>query len=530
MDIINSEYNLKLQHPYRHRITEQINNNIAKNNSTAFPQDKINITGIAKHLIQSVDGRSVELAYSYQDKKVSAVIIDKDQTKIKVKSENLPTELKQINSPEVFSVFFKNTYAKISILSGGDYKLYVNHKLFGGGYESGSITPKTQGEAKFDFSDFSSYINKQEGRLGNSKQIFSDIKNLEQQQEEALEKILLINDKALEARRDLKELQHITDDNFIFELEYQEPVVQHMLMQQNDHLLVKRFGINPEAVKGAAGYGIAGDKLHYVEQKVFDAAFKELKLRTSTEASKNQIQAQNSQYLNNVTLVDIFERLNGIITGENSIPKTHTVVLWKKTDAEIVLIDPSKQSFSSFLKDILPSEGIKIELPHLPSKDGVLYGINNADYDNKGKIKKRDCIDIAVKIGFELNELQKELNDVNIIQNTAIKNLTNDLKINDSLNSVKKLALPFEDLQSSNKNVRRESLQLINDYSALKTSITNTLATLDKLDKNKLSEEQKATKDRFINLSKGLEAFEKAIENFQALKTLLDFSTTLANK
>ena len=339
LNTINNEYQLRSQNMH-HQESGKYNNNFLKNKLT-YPQDKVDISNVAQQIIQSVDSKQIKLTYSIPFKKISAEVINEDGSRIEVKNENLPKELQGINSSDVFNRFFKNTYAKVSTLSDGNYKLNINRKLLGGGYESGSITPTTQGKATFDFSSFSSYINQRDNRIIDSKEIFKKIQTLEQT--ETFDNVSLTNDTILDCRRTLKELQHITDDNFIFELEYQEPVAQQIMMQQNDHPLVKRFGINPEAVKGATGYGIAVDKLHYVEQKALEAAFEELSYKTSTETFKKQM--QSNQYLNNVVLVDIFARDPGKIKTDPKIvdcSETHTVILWKKKDTEILLIDPSK--------------------------------------------------------------------------------------------------------------------------------------------------------------------------------------------
>ncbi|WPY01746.1 hypothetical protein Trichorick_01664 (plasmid) [Candidatus Trichorickettsia mobilis] len=518
IDTISSEYRPSFEGIRASQINkDQVNRQLQ--DKIAIPQDRVDAFEELRHIIHSTSNRSVELSYSIPLKTVSASIIEIDGRKIKIKDENLPKELRLIESPEVFGSYVKNTYAKVSTLSDGEYSIGINHKLLGGGYESGSITPTTQGKAMFDFSEVANSLNKQETRKEEAESVFKDIKIL--QDNETFVTINNTNDRILNARLNLKELQQISEDNVVFVIEYQKSIAQPYMMQQNDCPLVKRFGINPETVKGATGYGIAGDKLHYVEKKIFDTAFEELNLQTSAEASKNQMQMQNSGYLNNVVLVDIFERVNGIITGdENSIPKTHTVVLWKKTDKEIVLIDPSKQNFSSFLKNVLSDEKIKIELPNLPSKDGILYGINYNDYSNK-LIKKRDCIDIAVKIGFELNELQKELSDINIIQSSAIKQLTNDFNNNDALNSVKKLILPFEDLQSSDRERRLYTSEAIKNYTKLKEDIA-----LNKNSKEKTISEKFKSFDQIVGL------FEKDIKSFEGLEkftTSVDIIKTINN-
>ena len=96
---------------------------VNKQSKSIYPQDKIDVPNIAKQVIHSVNDKQVELTYSLSLKKISAEIINKDGSKIEVKNENLPKDLREINSPEVFSRFFKNTYAKVGIMSDGEYQL-----------------------------------------------------------------------------------------------------------------------------------------------------------------------------------------------------------------------------------------------------------------------------------------------------------------------------------------------------------------------------------------------------------------------
>lgn len=138
--IIESSYILARQAIDKRRIVEQDETKLSKElqnneNSCIFPKDKIDIADIAKQVIQSTDDRQVELTYSIPLKRISADIINKDGSRIEVKNENLPKELKEISDPKLFFTFLRNTYAKITELSDGDYKFYINHKLLGGNKE-----------------------------------------------------------------------------------------------------------------------------------------------------------------------------------------------------------------------------------------------------------------------------------------------------------------------------------------------------------------------------------------------------------
>jgi tetratricopeptide (TPR) repeat protein len=185
LNILSNKYHFNPQDIQRYQINEQDNNNFSKSQST-YPQDKVDVSSISKCVIQSIDNRQVELTYSIALKKVSAEIINKDRSIIQIKNENLPKELREISCPKVFDAFLKNTYAKVSPLGNGEHKLDINQRLLGGmikakkSYESGSITPTTQGKTQFSFSKSSEYINKKENRITESKEIFDKIKELDQ--------------------------------------------------------------------------------------------------------------------------------------------------------------------------------------------------------------------------------------------------------------------------------------------------------------------------------------------------------------
>ena len=124
LNTINNEYQLRSQNMH-HQESGKYNNNFLKNKLT-YPQDKVDISNVAQQIIQSVDSKQIKLTYSIPFKKISAEVINEDGSRIEVKNENLPKELQGINSSDVFNRFFKNTYAKVSTLSDGNYKLNIN--------------------------------------------------------------------------------------------------------------------------------------------------------------------------------------------------------------------------------------------------------------------------------------------------------------------------------------------------------------------------------------------------------------------
>jgi len=100
--------------------------------SASYTEDILDISKQYECAIPSTDGRLVCFTYSSHDKKVSAKVMDNCKTLIDVKEENLPRELQDITDPKVLSLFLKNAYAKVSVLSDNQFKIYVNPKLLGG--------------------------------------------------------------------------------------------------------------------------------------------------------------------------------------------------------------------------------------------------------------------------------------------------------------------------------------------------------------------------------------------------------------
>lgn len=104
--------------------------NVKDNNKS--PED---IIDISKRVIQATNGKKVQLTYTPYNNDVNAVILSEHGEKIEVKRENVPQELKNIQDVKHFQDFLKNAYAKVNVLSNGDYNLYVNHRLLGGSKE-----------------------------------------------------------------------------------------------------------------------------------------------------------------------------------------------------------------------------------------------------------------------------------------------------------------------------------------------------------------------------------------------------------
>ena len=103
----------------------------SNNQSKIYPQDKIDISDKLKHTVKTGDNQQVEFIYSLRNKRVTATVINESGEKKQVRSEDSPKELKQISNPKGFIAFLSNIHVKVSTLSNGDYKLYVNQKGLG---------------------------------------------------------------------------------------------------------------------------------------------------------------------------------------------------------------------------------------------------------------------------------------------------------------------------------------------------------------------------------------------------------------
>ncbi|WPY01722.1 hypothetical protein Trichorick_01640 (plasmid) [Candidatus Trichorickettsia mobilis] len=96
------------------------------------------------------NNQQTHLIYSTLENKVSANIVIKNGNVFNVHTENLPKELKQINSTEVFNKFLENVSIQVSILSDNEPKIYIRQKCYGGGG-----TQSTGGGSRGDRTDSS---------------------------------------------------------------------------------------------------------------------------------------------------------------------------------------------------------------------------------------------------------------------------------------------------------------------------------------------------------------------------------------
>lgn len=352
---------------------------------------------------------------------------------------------------------------------------------------------KLQGELQVQCSDIATKANHASTSVVDPKAIgaqiqqgIEDIKSsVEKLLEDVIKKFLKI-EKTLTSIKDsiakAKATPPSIRDQCLFKVAYQENLPGPILNGPQ----VYRFGIRAGVLKDIIGTVLEADKLHPLEQILLEKAFNHLSAKTS---ANNRVQIN---YCNNVSLVDIFARDDtGLIkpdTYHPTLPEIHTVALWRRTDNEFVLIDPTKASFSEIILKY-PSQGsqikivqtsyVKTSLPgKQPNNDPIFYGTGGVppgrDLQNPKDCTPRDCTDIAVKIAFLINELQKKYT---IAETTRIlpevkECLSNKetLVITQLKGVLQKDAVKAENirnLQSSNSMCRAESLKLIEEFIAL---------------------------------------------------------------
>ena len=250
-----------------------------------------------------------------------------------------------------------------------------------------------------------------------------------------------------ELMKNLKEQSYLSE----FSRELQEKSI----FKENYHY---RLRVSPEVVR----YGLCStefnhlcdvvtlDVLHPVEFYTLSNALNYLKNTTPADKDLRPPPDERGvrvwrekEYKENVVLCDIFARTGGVIRrcmGGN-IPEVHTVVLWKITDEKVVLIDPTNASFSAIAARHLIGEDLTI----VPVVDEFNSDSIPKQFYNKGgekiiegrkSIEPRDCIDIAVKVAFEIQELQMLSTDPSEIISEVYKEMANCDNI-DAANSLK---------------------------------------------------------------------------------------------
>jgi hypothetical protein len=243
--------------------------------------------------------------------------------------------------------------------------------------------------------------------------------------------------------------------------------------QVSDNLpVVLRYGLhsNSEFLQNLVGNYIQNGILHPCEKAIFLKAFEYLNSAEGTEQYLQTAIEGRVEYPRNVILVDIFDRSTNVINNGHN--QTHTIALWKSNDNEIILIDPSMKSYSDHLlpelNQLVSSDDLKIKVFAVDQMYGVsIYPANNritgySNYEDANP-KPRDCIDIAVKIAFEVNEQQRACNNFEQIRNNTKEQISNVKKNALYLNRFGEVVI--RELQSSDYQVRSEAKNLLKEIS-----------------------------------------------------------------
>ena len=193
-----------------------------------------------------------------------------------------------------------------------------------------------------------------------------------------------------------------------------------------------------------------------------------------------------SKNTGNTVLVDIFAReSDGKIKLQGSKPETHTIVLYNNKK-ELLVIDPSNSDFSKHLASntnkmlISSALGGNVDILVSPKQLRIYEPINK---DNIGPTPDlfRDCIDIAVKLAFGLNQLKSPIDIKNIESLNVVKQISNNNDINDSipddvLNEKHFVKIPLRIQQKSNIKIEEDF------YKFLKTIKQNLVDIKNKID------------------------------------------------
>lgn len=199
------------------------------------------------------------------------------------------------------------------------------------------------------------------------------------------------------------------------------------------------------------------------EMEVFNRAIAHLSIvKSAAEVILESTEIPRLYKESNVVLVDIFD----ISDNQSVAQKFHTVCLWKKTNQNLLIIDPSNCTFSErLLEPLRQKHGFTIDAKKpvgnkfYESFQKDTGGASmNQDGTNVNK-DNRDCIDIAVKIAFSLNLSQRVACDLFTVE-SRIDYLSNQRKVNTAL-----LQGGMEErigwLQNSNANQREETVRLL---------------------------------------------------------------------
>jgi hypothetical protein len=235
--------------------------------------------------------------------------------------------------------------------------------------------------------------------------------------------------------------------------------------------ILKRFAIDSYSIADLIKNPLGKYTLHFIEEQIFELAFEELKIRP-------------------VVLVDVFKRSGRAANSPH--PETHTVCLWAYKEDAFLIIDPNNAEFTDFIPKALGSRNLEMWEHSTPKTKFVtrkFYSTNVINPIGRGKSDKRDCIDISVKIAFQI--IQSRGLDYETIKN-EINKLSNQSVVNRGILGGADGTI-LRELQSSNLDNRKRGIQLLQDNKEYTDSII--VHTLEDLEELQVCSE--ANKDEF---------------------------------
>jgi len=288
----------------------------------------------------------------------------------------------------------------------------------------------------------------------------------------------------------------------VFYVEYQEDIQKSEGVNLNSKdPIVRRYGIKTLNIEIPQGYHLNSDELHYVEKKVLKKALKYLdanqliqkeedivpdsepksQLKSPERMKSEKVKKDEKLSLRSVVAIDFFKRVNGVIGyDKEGAPEVHCVLLWMQDDS-LILFDPNTSAFSAHLiQGITKKFDVKTRQfngadQFYLTKNGLMKEVDGqmreieTDYCEYGEsyLYPRDCIDIAIKVGFEILELEKE----NLCFGEIEKKV---LLMSNSSNAKGNVynAVFLRELQSTKKEKRREAINFIHQYGDEAAQIT----------------------------------------------------------
>lgn len=250
------------------------------------------------------------------------------------------------------------------------------------------------------------------------------------------------------------DIYYKNEDDDIFYTFYQNKIGETKKLSK-EFPIAFRIGINTEKLQ----------KDNNIIQKIYDEF---IYYMHNIESLNNYYENNNFSYFpNNVIMIET------LVCKENKI-ETHVVAVLKYNDNDFYVYDPTQSSFgknmtknfNELCKISNSSNIFKLieynEFYKIPQYDkNKTYETGYSTYDENYP-KYRDCIDIAVKISFYLNELQKQNICKELFSNSKIiSELSNNKKLNDFIINFKYDYICLREIQSSCPITRSETKKFL---------------------------------------------------------------------